>query len=140
MKKLTKEEFIEKAIQKHGDKYDYSLVEYKNSRTKIKIICPTHYIFEQTPDCHFNRGCDKCGGTATLTTNEFIEKSKNIHKDKYDYSLVNYKNNSTKVKIICSNHGIFEQEPSSHINHKNGCPKCAYFKSRYYKINNRRVY
>lgn len=40
--------------------------------------------------------------------------------------MVDYKNNSTKVKIICTKHGVFEQDPSSHINHKNGCPKCAY--------------
>lgn len=77
MKKLTIEQFTEKSRQKHGYKYDYSLVDYKNNYTKIKIICPVHGVFEQTPDCHFNKGCDKCGGTATLTTNEFIEKSKN---------------------------------------------------------------
>ena len=58
-----------------------------------------------------------------LTTNEFISRSKKIHSDKYDYSLVEYKNNVTKVKIICPIHGIFEQTPKSHIKGR-GCPKC----------------
>lgn len=63
MKALTDKEFIQKAKEVHGDKYDYSLVEYKNARTKVKIICPIHGIFEQTPDSHINRKteCPKCG-------------------------------------------------------------------------------
>jgi len=125
MKRLTTEQFIERSKKLHGNKYDYSLVNYKNRRSKIKIICPLHGEFEQTGDCHLSgRGCDKCGGTYTKTTNEFIQKAKKIHGDKYDYSLVNYKNNSTKIKIICPLHGIFLQSPSNHTNHSSGCQKC----------------
>lgn len=39
--------FIEKAIKRHGGNYDYSLVNYINSRTKVQIICKIHGIFEQ---------------------------------------------------------------------------------------------
>ena len=61
-RRLTKEEFIEKARQVHGDKYDYSKVEYKNNKTKICIVCPIHGEFWQRPNDHLNgRGCDKCG-------------------------------------------------------------------------------
>ena len=76
--------FIEKAKEIHGDKYDYSLVEYKNNKTKIKIICKEHGIFEQSPYLHLKgSGCPKCyykklSNQNTFTINEFIEKAKNI--------------------------------------------------------------
>ena len=60
-----------------------------------------------------------------LTTEEFIERSKKIHGDKYDYSLTTYMNNNTKIKIICPDHGVFEQTPNMHKDRKNGCPKCS---------------
>jgi len=123
--KLTFKEFINKAKQIHGNKYDYSLVDYKNNKTKIKIICPKHGIFEQIPNAHLNgQGCIICSGRFNYTTKEFIEKAKVVHGDKYDYSLVDYKNNYTKVKIICPKHGIFEQSFKQHISLKHGCPIC----------------
>ena len=123
-KKLTTEQFIEKAKTIHGDIYDYSLVEYKNNHTKVKIICPIHDIFEQIPTNHLKgKGCSKCKGGIKLTIKKFIEKAKVVHGDKYDYSLVEYKNAKTKVRIICPIHGVFEQIPSSHLN-GNGCYKC----------------
>lgn len=130
-KKLTTKEFIKKANIVHNNKYDYSLVDYKNNFTKIKIICPIHGIFEQIPKSHVSKrsngcGCHKCGGTKLLTQKEFIKKAKKIHGDKYDYSLVDYKNNRVKVKIICPIHGVFEQQPIHHISiQKCGCPICA---------------
>jgi len=187
MKKLTVKEFIEKAILKHGDKFNYSLVEYINNSTKIKIICPIHGEFEQIPNSHLNghgcpkchnlnknnydfkynsglihagkynydlvdykhskkivtilcpihgefeqtpnshlsgNGCPKCGGTMKLNTYEFIDKSKEIHNNLYDYSIVSYVNCKTKVKIICSIHGEFEQQPDSHLAGI-GCPICS---------------
>ena len=129
-KKVTTETFIEKAKAIHGDKYDYSLVDYKNAKTKVKIICPVHGVFEQTPNSHLNgRGCSKCkpdkiSKKLSFTTEEFIKKAKEVHGDKYDYSLVDYKGICEKVKIICPTHGIFEQFPNNHINQKQGCPVC----------------
>jgi len=122
--KMNENEFIEKAKLIHGDKYEYSKVYYINNRTKVKIICPIHGVFEQTPYNHL-RGdmCSACFGNKRLTTLEFIEKAKLIHGNKYDYSKVEYKNNSTKIKITCPIHGEFEQTPNGHLN-KNGCPIC----------------
>ena len=124
-KRLTTEEFIERSILVHGDKYDYSLMEYKNVDTKIKIICPEHGVFEQTPHHHLNGiKCPNCSHNKKITTEEFIIKSKEIHGDRYDYSLVNYKHTKyNKIKIICPIHGIFEQAPYEHKN-GSGCPIC----------------
>jgi hypothetical protein len=123
-KKLTTEEFIIKAKLIHGDRYDYSLVEYKNDSSKIKIKCLIHGEFTVKAGNHLRGNkCSKCTNNKKLTTEEFIIKAKLIHGDKYDYSLVEYKNQNNKVKIICPKHGVFEQNPNNHINN-NGCPKC----------------
>lgn len=130
MRKLTTEEFIERAKKVHGDKYDYSKTEYANNYTKVCIICPEHGEFWQTPNCHLDgQGCPKCGikkrsVNKTLTTEEFIKKAMDIHGDKYDYSKVQYLNNRTKVCIICPEHGEFWQVPSYHLS-GNGCPECG---------------
>jgi succinylglutamate desuccinylase len=123
------EDFIENCVKKHGDKYDYSLVNYKNSVTKITITCKIHGNFEQKAQNHLRGdGCPKCGylllaGRNSKTGKEFIEDSVKIHgKDKYDYSLVDYKNSKTKIIIICKIHGNFEQTPSNHLQ---GCPMCV---------------
>ncbi len=124
---LTKSIFIERANKIHENFYDYSLVEYKNNNTKIKIICPIHGEFLQKPSEHLLKsGCSKCKNVKKLTLDEFIIKAKLKHDDKYDYSLVEYINNRTKVKIICKEHGVFEQRPNAHIHYKNkqGCLKC----------------
>ena len=114
MAKMTTEEFIARAKQVHGDKYDYSLVVYVNAHTKIKIICPVHGVFEQTPDKHLRgQGCGKCIGKG-ITIDTFIEKARKTHGDKYDYSKDEYKNNSTKDTIICPEHGPLEQTPAAH--------------------------
>ncbi|MCK9445483.1 hypothetical protein M0Q50_01150 [bacterium] len=124
-KKTTLDEFTKKSMIIHNNKYDYSLVEYINARIKVKIICPIHGIFEQSPYCHLiNKGCPMCSGNKKLTKEKFEEKSNIIHNNYFDYSLVIYINNSTKVKIICPEHGIFEQKPSNHLNGKK-CTLCA---------------
>jgi len=120
----TTEEFIQKAKEIHGDKYDYSKVEYKHSQQKICIICPEHGEFWQIPNHHLKKhGCPKCVNVYSPTTEEFIQKAKLIHGDKYNYLKVEYKNNNTKVCIICPEHGEFWQTPNSHLNNT-GCPKC----------------
>jgi len=121
--------FIERSNEIHNNKYDYSLVNYINNRTKIKIICLIHGIFEQTPDGHLSeKGCPKCGVKRRSeknrgTTKNFIERSNEIHNNKYDYSLVEYINNQTKIKIICPIHGEFLQTPHEHLKGSN-CYKC----------------
>ena len=129
-RKLTQEQFIEKAKIIHDDKYDYSLTKYINNYTEIKIICPKHGEFTQTPKNHLKgQGCPKCGTDSRAKkrasdTSQFIEKAREMHGDKYDYSLAEYKNNRTKVKIICSKHGEFTQTPDNHLQGK-GCGKCV---------------
>lgn len=130
MRKLTREIFIEKSKQIYGERYDYSKVEYRNNRTKVCIICPIHGEFWQIPASHLRGcGCPKCGvstsaANRTMTTEEFVEKAKNIHGDKYDYSKVNYINAKTKVCIICPKHGEFWETPINHLN-SNGCYECG---------------
>ena len=123
-KKKTKEEFINDAQNVHGNKYDYSLVEYKNNRTKVKIICPEHGVFEVTPGNHISQkcGCTKCSNKFNPAY-YFKINAKKIHNNKYDYSLVNYINSKTKIKIICPIHGFFKQLPNAHLSGQ-GCPKC----------------
>ncbi len=123
--KMTTQEFIEKARKVHGDKYDYSIVNYINSHTKVCIICPVHGKFWQSPNNHLNgAGCVKCGGKLIFTTQEFIEKAKIIHGNKYDYSKVNYMSNKTDVCIICHIHGEFWQNPNNHLRGAE-CPVCS---------------
>ena len=123
---MTTEQFIEKAKKIHGDKYDYSKVKYTNSHSPVLIHCnKCGCEFEQLPYTHLQgNGCPNCANNKKKSSDEFIEKAKSIHGDKYDYSKVNYINNSTKVCIICSKHGEFWQTPYHHLN-KHGCPKCA---------------
>lgn len=189
MKRIDKDEFIRRSKLHHNDNYDYSLVDYKNNRTKVIIICKEHGKFEQVPESHMNGfGCCKCSKNYNPSNEEFIIKIKNIfgnkinynkieyksqnhkviincdkhgdstkfpqsllrgsgcvkceiknfkidtslfiersnktHNFKYDYSLVEYINDSTKVKIICKNHGVFLQTPNTHIS-GSGCPICS---------------
>ena len=106
MKRLTTEEFIEKARAIHGDKYDYSKVVYKTSQEKVIIVCPKHGEFLQRPNCHLNgAGCPKCCNNTKKTAESFIEDARAIHGDKYDYSKVEYVNNKIPVCIICPKHG-----------------------------------
>jgi len=130
--KLTQEQFISKAKDKHNDYYDYLLVKYTNATTKVQIICPKHGMFEQQPNNHlFGQRCIKCMGdnvrkARTNNTEDFIKKSKKIHGDRYDYSLVKYKTGKDKIIIICPFHGEFLQTPFAHSSPsmKQGCPHC----------------
>ena len=120
----TTEEFINKAKQIHGDKYDYSKVEYKNKKTKICIICPIHGEFWMTPDKHLqSQGCPKCAKNYKMNTDSFKEKAIKVHGDDYDYSKVEYFGNDKKVCIICKEHGEFWQTPHGHLS-GHGCPMC----------------
>ena len=135
LKSYTTEVFIEKAKKVHGDKYDYSKVIYKGSNQKICIICPTHGEFWQIATQHLKGcGCPKCAGIIKSSTEEFIEKARKIHDNRYDYSKVEYKNVNTKVCIICPIHGEFWQTPKNHLNGQ-GCNKCAID----YKANKRKL-
>jgi|ERR1700722_8156035 len=128
----TKEQFINKAIAVHGNKYDYSLVNYVNSYTNIVIVCKLHAEqFVQQPRSHLVFfGCNKCAknsfkSNTTLTTEEFIYNAKIVHKDSFDYSKVEYKHSQESICIICKVHGEFWQKPFNHIL-GHGCQKCSH--------------
>ena len=124
MKKLTTGEFINKAIKIHGQKYNYDKVKYVKSSVKVVITCEVHGDFEQSPNNHLrNGGCQKCAGY-NKNTNEYIKDFIKIHNNKYDYSLFEFEKINKKVKIICQEHGIFEQSPTNHLLGK-GCSKCC---------------
>jgi len=130
MAKLTTEEFIKKAREVHGDRYDYSKVEYVNNQTKVCIACPIHGEFWQIPHVHLQgKGCIKCGRERmalfhSKSIEQFIQEAKKVHGSKYDYSKVKFVNYRTKVTIICPVHGEFSQSPTSHLQ-GTGCPKCG---------------
>jgi hypothetical protein len=132
---FTTEEFIENAMEIHGDKYDYSKVEYVNSKSNVIIICKKHGEFEQIPTSHTlqGAGCMYCGIikatlSKTLTTEDFIENAITIHGDTYDYSKSIYTKRFELLIIICKKHGEFIQRASDHLS-GNGCSRCS--KRRY---------
>jgi len=129
--KITEKKFIELCNIKHNNKYDYSLVHYKNANSKIDIICPIHGFFSQRANSHMHgSSCPKCFGK-NKEYDEIITNFKKIHGDKYDYSLVNYVTQKEPIKIICPEHGVFEQTYNTHKK-GHGCPKCV----GRYKTNN----
>lgn len=139
--KLTTKGFIEKAREKHGDRYDYSHTVYTSSRDKVEIICKTHGPFEQRASSHLDGcGCPMCQRewseshkanhaasarkSRGMTTDEWIRRAKAVHGDKYDYSETAYVNQRTDVTIICPKHGVFTQKADSHLRGF-GCKKCG---------------
>jgi len=121
---LTQEEFLIKCKKQHGDLYDYTKVVFTGVKHKITIGCPTHGYFQQIAEKHFVCGCQACGGNKRINSAEFVEKAVKIHGSFYDYSLVDYKNNNTKVIIICPEHGKFIQTPHNHLTGRK-CIKCG---------------
>ena len=125
-KRISNEIFIKRCVEKYGDKYDYSLVAYKNMKSKVKIKCRNNHVFEQTPESHLNgRGCVYCinRGDMVFNLKSFIDHSNKLHDHKYDYSKSNYINGQTKLDIICQKHGVFKQTPNCHLT-GSGCRKC----------------
>jgi len=129
-KKLTLEQFINRATKNWDGFYKYHLIkEYVNCDSKVPIECPVHGVFWQSPYSHLKYKCRKCADDHTAYLNNFndvICKFKEIHGDKYDYSLVKYSGLNYKINIICSLHGVFDQTPYSHICGR-GCPKCGFY-------------
>lgn len=121
--------FIEKAKQIHGDKYDYSKVQYIDSHTKVCIICPEHGEFWQTPNNHLSgNNCSLCSNkmiseNQTKTTQQFILEATAKHRGKYSYTKTNYTRARNKVIITCPIHGDFEQIAEHHLR-GHGCPYC----------------
>lgn len=128
-RRLTTDDFLRRARETHGDRYDYSQVQCLDSKQKVIIGCCKHGAFNQAAGDHLSgKGCSKCGTEESAekqrqSPDEFIRRARDVHDDKYDYTLVEYATARRKVKIGCPIHGVFEQTPGSHL--KQGCRKCA---------------
>ena len=130
-RRKTTKQFIEESKKIHGDdKYDYSKTNYEKATKEVIIICKIHGEFKQTPDSHLHgHGCKSCAQIVIANKRrkpieQFIEEANKIHRNKYDYSKVNYKNSDTYITIICPIHGEFEQTPASHLCGR-GCNDCG---------------
>lgn len=130
VQRMSLEEFKNNSNNKHSFFYDYSLIDFTDLNNNVKIKCPIHGIFHQRGNRHLNGSiCPKCNNIKSANSQknskeQFIEKSKEVHGNQFDYSKVVYINNKTKVEIICSKHGSWWQTPVNHINNKRKCPLC----------------
>lgn len=123
--RFSVEDFIKKAKEVHGDKFDYSQFEYTNNHTASTIICPHHGKFQQMPHIHLGgAGCYKCAGITYRGKEEAIKRANEIHNNNYTYDNFVFINSGTPSWITCKIHGDFECHMGNHINNKRGCPHC----------------
>lgn len=123
----TNNQFIVDAQNVHGSKFDYSLVEYKTGKDKVAIICriPGHGVFYQQPSNHLmGNGCPTCSNNQRCSLEKFIDKARNRHGGKFDYSKVDYQGSYSLIEIGCPTHGWFSQKARDHLDSPHGCPKC----------------
>lgn len=136
---LSKEDYIKKANEIHNWKYDYTKTVYSGYKNKILVTChelnedgTEHGDFYILANNHVNashpQGCPICGRlkntkNRTYTYEKFEELANERHDHKYKY-LHDYVNTTTKVKIICPKHGVFEMTPANHLQGQ-GCPTCG---------------
>ena len=118
--------YLKKFREVHGDRYGYPNIHIKNQKCKIEIVCKQHGTFTQRVDSHLKSSCKKCFYDS-LRSNNYIAEFKEVHGDKYDYSLVEYTNNGSKICIICHTHGVYDMTPIVHKN-GSGCPRCTELK------------
>jgi hypothetical protein len=128
VRRLTTEEVIQNFKNIHGDRYNYSNIEYINNSTKVTIICSKHGSFQQSPASHLRgNGCSECSGKKPHTTKEVVETFKKMYGDKYDYYMTDYKGALVKFKVLCKTHGVFE---TLYNNMLRGwaCPECTSYR------------
>jgi hypothetical protein len=131
-KNKNTDDIIKQFRQKHGNKYDYSKVNFVNNKTDVIIGCPTHGDFPLDPGHHLmGVGCRKCAGRG-LTNDDWIQRAKDVHGNKYDYSKFNFEKAITKTIVICPKHGEWSTTPNDHINSGTGCPTCKESKGEKY--------
>lgn len=126
-KRQTTEGFIAKALVVHGDKYDYTKVDYVRSKEEVTITCKDcGNEFKQQPRNHlFGNGCPECKRLASkMTQDEFIAAAKAVHGDRYDYTLLVYVSARENVDVLCKVHGVFSQCASKHLEGC-GCTLCG---------------
>lgn len=94
--KYSTKDFIIKAQKIHGNKYNYSKVDYINAKSGVRIICPEHGEFLITPNNHLKgEGCPICKSSYLENETKNILTDKNINfirQKKFDW-LINDKTN-----------------------------------------------
>jgi Zn finger protein HypA/HybF involved in hydrogenase expression len=129
-RRLSNEEILQKFREVHGDRYDYSRVEYTGRMDNVTIVCEKHGPFEQAPNNHLaGQNCPVCGRIilsekSKLNPEQVLERFEKVHGNTYDYSRVEYTGTQNNVTIVCEKHGPFEQAPNSHLA-GSGCPVCG---------------
>jgi len=128
----TLDEFISAAVNVHGDRYDYSKVDYQGGRIPVCIVCLIHGEFYMSPSNHIHNkhNCYKCslitrGSKRRKSISQFISDAVTVHGDLYDYSKTVYQHNGEKITITCARHGDFKCSPKDHLYSKSGCPTCS---------------
>lgn len=137
-KKKTQEQFLEDCFIVHGDRYDYSLVEYNGAFVDVIISCKLHGQFKQRPDTHINgkRGCPTCGRLSSsnnqkkhISPESAISRLTEVHKNRYSYLIGSSITQKSYIDVVCKAHGVFTQRYDHHLN-GSGCKKCQYEKLR----------
>lgn len=131
MKRLTTQEFIAKAKQTHGDKYDYSVTNYRSARIKVNIICSIHGSFTQGPHNHLNgSGCPACTNHGLCDQNRLSIQNKSLSLE-WDY-VKNTKSpeyfsvgSQKRAWWICKKCSYSWSAGIKDRNAGNGCPQCA---------------
>lgn len=122
---MTTTQFVERALEVWGSRWDYSGTCYKNMQSRVTIVCPTHGEFSQLPQTHLKGsvGCKACKW-GVWDIKSFVAEATRVHGDRYSYTASEYAGAVKKIIIGCKDHGPFQQLPSEHTG-GSGCPKCA---------------
>lgn len=121
--KQTRDEFIERAIKKHGSLYNYDKVVFTNMQNPVEIVCAIHGSFWQPPTKHLIHKCPRCSGK-WQTLEDYSRRANIVHNYKYTYTSLSTSNGRSYIDIVCPYHGTFNQDVQAHLN-GNGCPSCA---------------
>ena len=118
---ITTESFIAEAKEIHGDRYDYSNVDYKNCNNRVVVTCPVHGDFQVYAREHLDgKGCPKCE-----KGKKFIAKLKEKFGDKFGLDDFIYEGSTMPVTLMCPTHGAFSRMPNQILNSRCGCPECG---------------
>lgn len=126
----TKIDFIAKAKVVHGNKYDYSNLDYKGSTRHVTITCLTHGDFSQYAANHIaGNGCPKCANAIkaskkTISFDDVVSRAKVRHGERYRYIRSSFVGAKQNMDIVCKIHGLFEMNVNRHLTGAN-CQKCA---------------
>lgn len=127
---MTREEFLRRAEEVHGNTYDYSEVVLEKSTVPVSILCKVHGVFKQKPTLHLaGQGCRKCGSSRAgskvrLSEEALRQRLYKVHGDRYGYEKIGERRNG-KITLVCQTHGDFRASLSNLLHNQSGCPECG---------------